>query len=121
MNSDPYPAGIDVVSDPRFPSVPNRTPGIPTLNPMPPLLFAGVVGYKTPNGEPMNWQYIHDHHRSSPIPNWWREVTAILNNKIVHAEVKRDPTFVPKQGELEPLLLTGRYYWLGGLREIPLL
>jgi len=47
-------------------------------------------------------------------------VTAILNNVIVHAQVIRTPGYVPKPGELEPLVITGFYYGLNGLREVPL-
>lgn len=82
--------------------------------------FTPTIGFKTPNGDPMNWQYIHDHHRPSRVPGWWREVTASLNNWVVHAEVRRDPTHIPKRGELEPLQITGKYYRLDNLREVPL-
>jgi len=118
--NDPNAAGISVISDPSRPAPPMVRPtGLPR-GPVPELLFTPVVGFKTPNGDPMNWQYIHDHHRPSQVPGWYREVTAILNNWIVHAEVCRNPQYVQRPGELEPLLITGRYYSLN-LREVPLL
>jgi hypothetical protein len=121
MSTTPNPAGVEVISDPSRPAPPNYRPtGLPQ-GPLPDLLFTPIAGFKTPNGEPMNWQYIHDHHRPTRIPGWLREVTAILNNVIVHAEVCRNPSHVPRPGEIEPLLITGRYYGLNGLREVPLL
>ena len=121
LSTDLNNPAVEVISDLNRPAPPVYRPiGLPS-GPRPPLMFTPPIGFKTPNGEPMNWQYLHDHHRATWVPGWWREATAILNNYIVHAQVIKDPNWVPHRGVTQPLVLTGHYYGLNGLREIPLL